>query len=430
MSSIFDGNQIYKWAKDLFPICRSIAGPGNKKTLDYLRKINKLIEIKHFDSGEQAFDWTIPNEWHINQAWIKDEKGNEIINFKNHNLHVMNYSAPVDKVVSFDELSDKLFSIPEMPNSIPYVTSYYTEDWGFCIQHSKKQRLDKKSKYHVFIDSQFIKGKMHYGECLIKGRSKKEILLSTYICHPSMANNELSGPLVTTALINKISSQNNFFSYRILFLPETIGSIAYLSKFHKKMKSHTHGGFVITCVGDEGKFSYIPSRLGNTISDRAALHVLSNQKEDFQKYTWSDRGSDERQYCAPGIDLPIASVTRSKYGEYNEYHTSDDNLNFISPKGLQGSAELLYKITSVIEKNCKPKTQFLCEPMLGKRGLYPSQSTLDTQQAVQDILDIISYSDGSKDLIEIAQLINKPVWEIYDMIDQLIQKDVLQVENE
>tara|TARA_B100000035_G_scaffold101807_1_gene86329 strand:+ start:7780 stop:9066 length:1287 start_codon:yes stop_codon:yes gene_type:complete len=420
----FNGQEIYKWAKDLFPICRSLAGPGNLKTLEYLREINSNLKIKSFKCGESVFDWKVPDEWHIKEAWIKDEDGKEIINFKKNNLHVLNYSHPVDRFVSLKDLDDHLFSIPERENAIPYVTSYYSKNWGFCIEHSKRKQL-KDQKYHVFIDSEFVSGEMHYGECIIKGKSNKEILLSTYICHPSMANNELSGPTVTSALIKEISKLDNFYTYRILFLPETIGPIAYISKKLKHLKKNVVAGFVVTCVGDDKEISFLPSRSGNTISDRAAIHALDHIDSSYIKYKWIHRGSDERQYCSPGVDLPISTIMRSKYGTYPEYHTSDDDLNFISPKGLEESSSIIFRVLTAIEKNCFPKVNFICEPMLGKRGLYPNHSTLESQRDVQVMLDLISYSDGTKDLIEIASLIEQPIWNLYELIDNLSQKGVI-----
>ena len=426
MKSLFDGKEIYSWCEDLFPICRSVAGPGNLATLKYLKNKAPDIEIKGFKSGEKVFDWEVPREWHIEEAWIKDQAGNEIVNFKNNNLHVMNYSDSVNEFITYDELIKHLYSIPSRPNAIPYVTSYYSRDWGFCIQESSKNLLKKDIKYHVYIDSEFIDGEMVFGEAFIQGESNKEILLSTYICHPSMANNELSGPVVTTALLKKITNESNHYSFRFLFLPETIGSIAYISSNLLQLQKNVIAGYVITCVGDNNIFSFLPSRAGQTISDRAARHLLRNDAKSFKEYKWIHRGSDERQFCAPGVDLPIASIMRSKYGEYDEYHTSDDDLDFISADGLAGSANLIYQTIKAIDKNCYPKVNFLCEPMLSKRGLYPEKSTADTQGIVQVMMDFISYSDGKRDLFEIADLIDQPIWNLYDLLYSLKDKEIIE----
>ena len=424
--NIFDGTEMYKWAEDLFPICRSVAGPGNLETLGYIKKIIPNLEIHGFKSGTSVYDWEIPKEWHIHAAWIKDEDGNEIINFEDHNLHVLNYSQSVDDLITYDELDKHLFSIPEKENAIPYVTSYYSKSWGFCIEDSKRKKLDSNKKFHVYIDSKFVDGEMSYGEYYVKGKSNKEIFLSTYICHPSMANNELSGPIVTTALAREISKRDNFYSYRFVFLPETIGSIAYISSNIRRMKKDIIAGFMVTCVGDNKDLSYLPSRDGNTLSDKAALHVLKNIDANFKKYKWIHRGSDERQYCAPGVDLPIASIIRSKYGEYPEYHTSEDDLNFISRDGLQESADIFLKAIQAIENNSILRSNFICEPMLGKRGMYPSNSTLETQKEVQVMMDLISYADGTNDLIDIANLIEQPVWDLYELVNKLLDNKILQ----
>tara|TARA_B100000029_G_C17609724_1_gene969034 strand:- start:17475 stop:18770 length:1296 start_codon:yes stop_codon:yes gene_type:complete len=422
------GAEMYGWAKDLFPICRSLTGKGNLETLKYLQDIAPKINIKKIPSGQQVFDWEVPDEWNINEAWIKDEHGKDIINFTSNNLHVMGYSTPIDKKLPFKDLEKHLFSLPDRPDAIPYVTSYYSRNWGFCLSENQRNTLDPSLHYHAFIDSSLEKGCMYYGEAFLPGKSDKEIFLSTYICHPSMANNELSGPVVTTMLIKSLLSLDLNYSYRIIFVPETIGSIAYLSQHHTEMKRNMIAGFNVTCIGDNRCYSFLPSREGNTESDRVAKHTLRNIDKDYKKYSWIQRGSDERQYCAPGIDLPVASIMRSKYGEYPEYHSSDDNLDFISQEGLEGGYNAIYKALESIEKNCYPNVKVLGEPMLSKRGLYPETSTLDSQQAVQILMDFISYCDGKKDMIEIAELVGVPIWELYDLLDNLIKEKIIDIE--
>ena len=324
------------------------------------------------------------------------------------------------------ELQKRLFSLPEQPNAIPYITSYYNEDWGFCIKDSERQAL-KNGDYEIFIDSELFDGSLTYGELLLKGKEKKEIFLSTYVCHPSMANNELSGPCVTTFLSKWISSiENRRYSYRIVFIPETIGSIVYLSKNLNKMKKNIYAGFNITCVGDNRTFSYLPSRNGKTISDKVALHVLKHIDKSFNKYKWTDRGSDERQYCAPNIDLPISSIMRTKYGEYPEYHTSLDNLNeVVSPEGLNGGFEILKLAIEALEKNIYPKVTVMCEPQLGKYNLYPSIGGPKASKDLRTMSNLLSYSDGSHDLIDIAEMCDVPVWKLYSIVKNLQSKGLL-----
>ena len=365
------GNKIYALAKELFPINRSITGSGVRKSLKILQKINKDLKIKGIPSGTKVFDWIIPQEWNVDEAWIKDSKNRKIIDFKNNNLHLMGYSLSVSKKITLKDLKKNLYSIKDKPNAIPYVTSYYKKKWGFCLSFNLLKNL-KEDIYEVKIKSKFKKGFLNYGELIIPGKTKKEILLSTYICHPSMANNELSGPCVAIHLSKWIKSmKNRNYSYRIVFVPETIGSIAYLSKNYKKMIKNTVAGFNLTCLGDDRAYSYLPSRQENSLSDVIAKHVLKWTFKDYKSYSWLEKGSDERQYCSPGIDLPVATIMRTKYGEYPEYHTSDDNLiNVVTPKGLQGGYEIIKKAITAIEMNCNPLMKIKCEPMLSKYGLY------------------------------------------------------------
>jgi aminopeptidase-like protein len=412
--------KMYKWVCDLFPINRSLTGKGNRKTLKYLSKLMPNMNTYSVESGVEAFDWKVPDEWHIDKAYIEDSKGNIIVDFANSNLHVVGYSIPVDKWLDLDDLQKYIHSLPDQPDAIPYVTSYYSRTWGFCLKHSQRERLER-GVYRAVIKSKIFPGRMDYGELIIPGIESKEVLLSTYICHPSMANNELSGPVVTAALAQWLTQKKDLkYTYRILFLPETIGSIFYLSKNFKSLQKKVIAGYVLTCIGDERCFSFVPSRSGNTLSDRVAKHVLHHVDPGYKKYKFLDRGSDERQYCSPGIDLPIASVMRSKYHEYPEYHTSLDNLEFVTAKGLGGGLDVYKKIITAIENNYNPMYAKYCEPQLGLRGLY-SDSTFKTSL----IVNLLAYADGEMSLLEIAKVINVPVWELYSVSEILTENKLL-----
>ncbi len=424
-----NGEIMYGWAKDLFPINRSLTGPGVRQTLVYIKNILPELEIKSVPTGYKAFDWDVPKEWSVKEAYIENEFGDRIIDFKNNNLHLVGYSIPIDTWLSLEELNSYLYSIPDQPDAIPYVTSYYFERWGFCVSQNQRDDL-KPCNYHVVIKSELKDGVLNYGELLIPGDDKKEIFLSTYICHPSMANNELSGPVVTTAMAKWINSlKKRRFSYRIVFIPETIGSLVYLSKNLKEMRKLLIGGFNITCVGDDRCYSYIPSRSGDTYSDKIAKHVLSTIDENYKIYSWLDRGSDERQYCAPGIDLPIATITRSKYGEYPEYHTSNDDLNLISPKGLEGSFEALKRCIEIMEMNLYYKVNVLGEPQLGKRNLYPTISSKGSAIEVRDMMNFLSFCDGKHSLLEISEEINVSINILQDYIEKFVKADLISPRN-
>jgi aminopeptidase-like protein len=422
------GSQMHGWATDLFPLTRSLTGPGTLATLEYLARLMPGLEICSIRSGTQVFDWVVPDEWIMRDAYVMDEDGIRIIDFQVNNLHVLNYSVPVNDTLTLEELDKHLHSLPDQPEAIPYVTSYYARRWGFCLSHHQRQKL-KPGRYKVVIDSEIKPGFLNYGEILIPGREKKEILLSTYVCHPSMANNELSGPVVTTALVRRLLARKDLrYSYRIVFIPETIGSIVYLSRHYQHLKEVTIAGYVITCIGDERTYSFIPSRNGDTLADRVARHVLKHVYPDYKAYSFLDRGSDERQYCSPGIDLPVASVTRSKYGAFPEYHTSLDDLDFVTESGLAGGLDVYQRMLECIEQNCYPVSTVLCEPQLGKRGLYPTLSTKESAKSVKMMMDLIAYSDGKLSLLDIAELINAPMWKLIAILDQLVSADLLKKE--
>lgn len=418
--------EMYELCERLFPICRSITGDGVRKTLQMLVEVyGNEINIHEVPTGTKVFDWTVPKEWNIKEAYIENSKGQRVIDFKNNNLHVVSYSLPVDKFVDLQELKSVVYTQPDQPDAIPYVTSYYKECYGFCMSQNQLDKLPEDT-YHIVIDSELKEGSLTYGEIIIPGDTEEEVFLSTYICHPSMANNELSGPVVATFLakwLNLLVKRR--YTYRIIFIPETIGAITYLSKNLQYLKEHVIAGFNLSCVGDNRTFSYVESRYGDTLADKAAKNVLSFYYPDYKTYSFLKRGSDERQYNAPGVDLPVCAICRSKYGEYPEYHTSKDNLELISPEGLLGAYEVYQQCILSLENNYSYKINVLCEPQLGKRGLYPTTSQKGTYDAVKVMIDFIAYADGSNDLIDISNIIGVPVNELLTVIEKLEKVDLL-----
>lgn len=414
------GQKIYDLAKELWPLNRSITGEGLRKTLNIINQHIPNLKIHSVKTGTKVFDWTVPKEWLVHEAYIIDPTGKKICDFSRNNLHLLGYSEPFSGVLSLGELKEHLYSLPEQPDAIPYVTSYYKKRWGFCLSQNELNSL-VSGNYEIQIDSELFDGELNYGELILPGKSKKEVFLSTYICHPSMANNELSGPSVVTYLTKWLQEfKERKFTYRIIFIPETIGSITYLSINHKIMKKNIFAGFNVSCVGDNRAYSYLPSRNGNTLSDHVSKHILKWIDPKFVKYSWLDRGSDERQYCAPGIDLPIASIMRTKYGKYPEYHTSMDNLiDVVSPEGLDGGYKAIKKSLELIEKNKKYHVSVLGEPQMGKRNLYPTLSTKKNDHQVKLMMDFISFCDGENSVLEIAEKLNVPAWQLYELAEKL-----------
>jgi aminopeptidase-like protein len=425
------GSDMYKFIQDIWGYNRSLTGEGVRQTLDCIRRQIPELSIREVPSGTQVFDWKVPQEWLVREAYIVTPDGRKICDFSTNNLHLVGYSVAYRGSLSLSELKEHLYTLPEQPSAIPYITSYYKAHWGFCISFEEYCSL-KDGIYSVVIDAEHFDGFLNYGEVLLPGKITDEIFLSTYICHPAMANNELSGVALTTFLSKWIKSlKDREYSYRIVFIPETIGSITYLANNICEMQARIKAGFNISCVGDERCFSYLPSRDGDTLSDRVARHVLKWSVNDFITYTWSDRGSDERQYCAPGVDLPIASIHRSKYGEYPEYHTSLDRLgDVVTANGLEGTFQVYKKVINAIEKNKTYQSVTLCEPQLGSRGLYPTVSTKESKKQVSAMMDILTYSDGTKTLLDIANTINCPIWDLYSNVDILLQCGLLKLYNE
>lgn len=421
----YQGKIMFKWIRELFPICRSICGPGFNESLEYLSKKNLNLKILKFRSGSKVFDWKVPYEWHIDDAYILDDKNKKFANFKKNNLHVVNFSKPINKVFSKEEILKKIFVDKTNKTAIPYITSYYKKSWGFCMSVNQAKQLRGK-KFRAVIKSKFIKGYLKIGELLIRGQKKKEVFFSTYLCHPSMANNELSGPVVQTALINwvKKNYSNTNYSYRFVFLPETIGSISYLSKKLKILKKNVIAGFNLTCLGDRGAYTLIKSKNENTLSDKALKACLFKKKK-FREYSFIKNGSDERQYCSPGVDLPVATFCRSKFGDYKEYHTSLDNLKFVSEKGLEESLKILVTIIICFEEFLYPKTKLICEPFLSKYGLYKSMTSKYDYKNIQDLLNAINYADGKRTIFDISLLIKVELNDLIKIYRELRFKKII-----
>ena len=421
------GNKIYKLAKKLWPINRSITGNGVRNTLKILKDICPDMRIIEVPSGKKVFDWKVPKEWNVKNAWLIGPEGKKIVDFSKNNLHLVGYSAPVNSKFKFSKIKKHIHTLKKQKNAIPYVTSYYKNHWGFCMPYNTFKKL-KNGSYKVFIDSKLKNGHLTYGEIIIPGRLKKEVFISTNICHPSMANNELSGPTVTTYLAKWIKSiKNRKYTYRIIFIPETIGSITYLSKNYKYLKKNVIAGFNVVCVGDNRNYSYLPSRRGNTLSDQVAKYALKFIKKKYTSYTWLDRGSDERQYCSPGIDLPIATIMRSKYGTYPEYHTSLDTLGkVVTPKGLNGGYNILKLAIETIEKNSYYESKFLGEPYLSKRKLYPTTSIKNNvSKELRKIMHILSYSDKKTSALEIAKKLSISMHNLLPILKKLEKKKLI-----
>jgi aminopeptidase-like protein len=412
----------------LWPICRSITGNGLRESLDIINEIVPL-KITEVPSGAKVFDWTVPKEWNIIDAYILTPEGKKICDFKINNLHLVNYSVPVNVEISYKELLPHLFYIEELPDAIPYITTYYKETWGFCLSYTEFLVLPKEGQYKIVIDSSLKAGSLSYGECVLPGHSEKEVLFSTYLCHPSMANNELSGPLVQAFLYQKIAAlEHRKYTYRFLFAPETIGVIAFLHEKGAHLKTHLDAGFVLTCCGDDADFVYKRSKKSDTLADRVAAHVLKYQATPFEVIPFSVGGSDERQYCSPGFNLPVGSLTRSMYQRYKEYHTSLDNKSFISFAAMERTCDVYFKIVEALEINdTYVSTVPFCEPQLGKRNLYPSSATpLQNREVIHNRMHLLSYADGEHDLLDIANLRGRSIQNFSKDVVDLVKEGLLQ----
>lgn len=396
------GEAMYALASDLYPLCRSITGDGVRATLERVRR-ELAVDVHEVPTGTSVFDWTVPKEWNIREAWIRGPDGSKVVDFANHNLHVVSYSIPVHERLSLEALRPRLHTLPDQPDRIPYRTSYYDETWGFCLEHAVLEKL-VPGEYEVFIDSTLAEGALSYGERLIPGDSDEEFLLSAHICHPSLANDNLSGIALLVRLGAALESIDTRYSYRLIFAPGTIGSITWLARNREHVDRIRHG-LVVSCVGDAGGPTYKRSRRGDALIDRAVRHVLAQNAPQAVVEDFSPYGYDERQYCSPAFNLPVGLFERSKYGKFPEYHTSGDNLDFISAENLDHSYRLVAEIIEVIETNCTPVNRFPhCEPQLGRRGLYKAMGG-DNQRVERQMamLWLLNQADGENSLLDIAE---------------------------
>lgn len=396
------GGRIYQLITELYPICRSITGAGFRETLARLRE-HVPLEIHEVPTGTRVFDWAVPPEWNIRDAWVKNEAGDKIIDFTRSNLHVVSYSVPVRRKMRLADLRPRLHTLPDRPDWIPYRTSYYKEDWGFCLAHRDFEQL-QPGEYEVCIDSRLEHGSLTYGEYHIPGKRADEVLISCHTCHPSMCNDNLSGVALSAVLAQVLSGLSLEYSYRFLFIPGTIGAITWLALNEDKVPRIRHG-LVVACVGDPGKFHYKRSRRGDAEIDRAAVHALRHRPEGFELLDFCPYGYDERQYCSPGFNLPVGSLTRTPHGRFPQYHTSADDLDFVRPEALAGSLDAYLSVVRVIENNtCYVNLSPKCEPQLGKRGLYRAMGGLaDAGRFELAMLWVLNLSDGNHSLLDIAE---------------------------
>lgn len=409
---------MYELLTKLYPICRSLTGNGNRETLRILRDYIGAFSIHEIASGTKVFDWTVPDEWNCKEAWLSGPNHDLVCDFKQNNLHVVGYSHFINEHMGFGHVH--LHTLRDRPNAIPYVTSYYKRDWGFCISYNRLQSL-ADGIYRVCIDATLEPGYLTYGDVVIRGDSKDEVLLATYICHPSMANDNLSGPVVAAHLAKYLLClPQRRYTYRFVFVPETIGAIVYLAAHLQHLKSRVVAGYQLTCLGDNRTWSFLPSRKDHTLPDEIADHVMWMTHIHPKVYPWTLRGSDERQWCAPGVDLPVCSVMRSKYGSFPEYHTSDDNLDFVTAEVLEESFNFYKRVIECLEANYGYRATCLGEPFLSKYGLYKSAST----DSPDVLMNILTYADG-RSLLEIAKELNEPMWKLAPHIATLEQHSLV-----
>jgi aminopeptidase-like protein len=417
------GKEMHQFARELYPICRSITGSGIRQTLGAIQQRIPL-KITEVASGTQVFDWTVPKEWNVRDAFIKNAKGERLVDFQKSNLHLLNYSAPVQATMPLSELKPHLFTMADRPDWIPYRTSYYQEKWGFCLSHNQMIGLGD-GNYEISIDSTLEPGSLTYGECYLPGRSSEEVLFSCHSCHPSLANDNLSGIAVATTLAQMLAGRELRYSYRFVFLPGTIGAITWLSQNRDAAERVRHG-LVLTCIGDAGGFHYKKSRRGNALVDRAAAHALHHDKQASEVLDFSPYGYDERQYCSPGFNLPVGCLMRSVWGTFPEYHTSADNLEFLKPAQLAGSLRVCAEIVDILEQDLRYVNQSpYCEPQLGKRNLYRSTGGESPPEETSARLWVLNLADGEHSLLDMAERSGLHFSAIYDEAQVLSQNGLL-----
>jgi len=415
--------ELERYFDRLWPICRSLTGNGVRESLDILSEIVPM-QIHEIPTGTQVLDWTIPNEWNIDEAYILTPDGKRIADMQVNNLHIVSYSTPVESKFTWEELAPHLHTLPSMPDAIPYITSYYKENWGFCISHSEWQSLPREGTYQVVIKSTLQAGHLTYGEAILPGETTEEVLFSTYICHPSMANNELSGPLVQAFLYHELAKlMHRKYTYRFLFIPETIGAIACLAQHGETWKNNLKAGFVLTCVGNEAHFQYKRSRRGNAITDRITEHILHHFAPNAVIQNFAPDGSDERQYCSPGFNLPVGSLMRTPYYQYPYYHTSLDNKEFVRFSAMEGTVLMYRKIVEALElEGYYVNTQPYGEPQLGKRKLYPDTISTEFKRDYLDtLLYLLNFSDGEHSLLDIAIKRGKPIFDFAEPLRKCME---------
>ncbi len=419
------GGKMHELVARLYPVCRSITGDGLRQTLRVLREETGLT-IHEVPSGTAVLDWTVPNEWNIRDAWVADARGERVIDFRKSNLHVVNYSAPVRGRFSLSELRPRLHTLPDRPDWVPYRTSYYVEDWGFCLAHRDLERLGE-GPYDVVIDSTLAPGSLSYGELLLPGSLPDEVLLSAHACHPSLANDNLSGLALLATLARMLSGVERRYSYRFLFLPGTIGSITWLAR-NEAAAARVRHGLTAACVGDAGPLTYKKSRRGDAEIDRAAQHVLKHSGETHRVVDFSPYGYDERQYNSPGFNLAVGSLTRTPHGAYPEYHTSADDVGFVRPESLAGSLRAYLAVVAVLEGNGRYRnTHPKGEPQLGRRGLYRAiGGEPDPGQLQMAMLWVLNLSDGEPTLLDVADRAGLPFDRVRAAADTLLAHGLLE----
>lgn len=424
MQSQDEGLQMHKTAYELWPINRSITGDGFRQSLAILERVCGLFNRINIPSGTRVFDWTIPPEWNFFRATLIDSQKKVILDSSNSNLHVMGYSDPIDTHLNLADLSNHLYFREDLPNAIPYITSYYEDRWGLCLSYNDYKLL-KDDTYHVRINATKAPGYLTIGELIIPGKSKKEILFSTYLCHPSMANNELSGPILAVYLARYLNSLRlRKYTYRFVICPETIGSLAYINRSHTHLKKSLLAGYVLSCVGNEGPPSLIPTIEGNTYSDWSVKRLFTEDRSGTV-YSWRDRGSDERQYTSPLLRLPVVGICKAKYGTYEQYHTSLDDLSYVTPLGLQQSFELLVRLINLVESSMFPISNHYGEPMMSQYDLYPTLSTHQSSFKVHELMDLLHLADGRHSTIQIAEILSLKESVVVDIYSILNQKGII-----